>query len=298
MIATNIPKHLVVGARTGFLSALGDGVNEDYKKFTQEVPMKSALQQLTDLGAGSMPVEDTGQAAAKDFVEKALELSVKDWSVTRWVSQNAMDDDQTGKIKDKAKDAAENFKVHISNMAFDALDKGESTATYGACYDGLSFFNDAHLTAGAKYQTAQDNKKSLTLSIDNFETVRVAGSAFLNEVGEPFGYSHSLIVVNPADERLAGQIANNPMIAGTVNETNPYAGVVSFVMSHKITSGDWKVLDISRTAKPLILAMRLSPKLQDAWFDPNAPDGGRYYFKYRARYNMFYGSPYLAIQGK
>ncbi len=298
MIATNIPKHLIVGARTGFLSAVGDSDAAAYKKFVQEIPMKSALQVLTDLGAGSMPVEDTGQPAAKDFVEKSLDLSVKDWSATRWVSQNAIDDDQTGEIEAKAKDAAENFNLHISNMAFDALDKGESTATYGACYDGLSFFNDAHVTAGAKYQTGQDNKFALALSLDNFETVRVAGASFLNEVGEPFGYSHSLIIGNPAQERTLAQIANNPMVAGTTDEVNPYAGIVSYLLSHKIAAGDWKVLDVSRTAKPLILAMRQPPKLQDAWFDPKAPDGGRYYFKYRARYNLFYGSPYLAIQGK
>jgi hypothetical protein len=46
-----------------------------------------------------------------------------------------------------------------------------------------------------------------------------------------------------------------------------------------------------------LVVIREAPNLQSAWFDPEAADGGRYYFKFYARYNHYYGDWRTAMMG-
>jgi phage major head subunit gpT-like protein len=290
MISKNVPKHLVLGARTGFLASLGDQAFTDYLRFTKVFNMDAVNQDLVDLGAGPMPVESTGEGVAQDFIEKTLPVTTKDWEIIVWLSHNAKMDDQTKTLESKVKSAGENFKADMSNGAFDVLENGDATTKYGACHDGLSLFNDAHKDAGALNVTGQDNKFALTLSPDNFDTVRVAGRLFLNDQNEPYEYNHNLLIINPTQERDAAQITNNPNIGDTTDRNvNPYAGVTKYITSAKITAGEWYLADESRTAKPVIVALREAPHLQHSWFDPSAPEGGRYYFKFYGRYDFYPG---------
>jgi hypothetical protein len=43
--------------------------------------------------------------------------------------------------------------------------------------------------------------------------------------------------------------------------------------------------------------MKEQPYLQEQWFDPDQKDGGHHYFKFYARYEVFYGDWRLAYQG-
>lgn len=71
MIAGNVPKHLVVGARTGFLTAMG---RRDYpwRRVAEVFNMDAAAQDLVDLGAAPMPVESdkAGGLTIQDYIEK------------------------------------------------------------------------------------------------------------------------------------------------------------------------------------------------------------------------------------
>src|SRR5437773_2061866 len=98
------------------------------------------------------------------------------------------------------------FERHaaMGDKPWPVQNQGEGT-TYGKAYDGLSFFNTAHIDPRAQYQTAQSNRKLLALSMDNFETVRVAGQNLLNDRGIPGGYQHNLLIVPPNLERIAAQ---------------------------------------------------------------------------------------------
>jgi len=297
-ISGEVPTQLVVAARTGFLAAMPESPVNASSPFVQVLTMGAKTVDLVDIGSAPMPTENKGRTQVKDFIEKKLLVKPKDWDITVSLSHNAMKDDQTGTLESKVKAAGENFPKHFDNLAFDALKNGNATTAYGACYDGLSFFNDAHIDAGAEYTTGQDNNYALAFSLANFKTARAAGRAFLDDRGEPLDIVHNTIVAHPDYEYDIEQLIRNQENASTTDRAiNPYAGKMSAIYSAKITSGQWFLLNTSQTAKPLILVMREQPNLQSAWFDPNGPDGGMYYFKFFGRYNIFYGDWRLGVKG-
>ena len=114
----------------------------------------------------------------------------------------------------------------------------------------------------------------------------------------PLDTDNDLLVINGGNERIAANICGNPEGYDTANrEENPYSGKVSYVASPYLDSTAWHLIASNEEAKPLILAMREQPHLQSAWFDPKAPNGGRHYFKFYARYEVHYGDWRLAYQG-
>ena len=296
MISGNVPKHLVSGARTGFLVAM-KAVSLPWQKIAMVHNMDGKTTDLVDLGAAPMPTLSLGGLQAQDFIEKHIEVRPEDWEIVVWISQNAIDDDRTGELERKVKSAGANFQRHINKRVFQVLNGGDGS-TYGACYDSSDFFDDDHVDAGAAYQTSQDNENALTLSIDNFETVFVAAQGFKNDQGEYVEYQYDLLICNPANQRIAAQICENEWSYDTGNnEKNPYNGKFTYVTSAYLDSTAWYLVASNEGIKPLIVAMRKQPALQDAWFDPTAADGGRHYFKFFARYEMYYGDWRLASQG-
>ena len=297
MISGNIPQHLLVAARTGFLTTATPAVPA-YAPIAQTITMDAKSIDLVDLGASPMPMASIGRTQKQSFIEKTLTVKPKDWEITVGISHNAVKDDQTGTLEQKCRAAGSNFQLHISNLAFQALNDGENSTTFGLGYDGLSFFNDSHIDKGAAYQTAQDNKFALALSLDNFETVRVAAGLFKQDQGEYTNYNYDLLVVPPALERIAAQITNNPFAYDTANrENNPYAGQTRFMVHPKLDSTAWVLVASGAPIKPILVVMRETPNLQSAWFDPETVDGGMYYFKFFARYNHYFGDWRTAALG-
>jgi len=300
MISGNVPQHLLVAARTGFLTTATPEVPA-YDPIAALLPMDAKSIDLVDLGASPMPTQNKGKPQIKDFIEKTLTVKPLDWDITVFISHNAVQDDKTGELDRKVRSAGENFQLHISNLAFKALNDGDATTNFGACYDGLSFFNNSHIDKGAEYSTAQDNLYDVALGTDlaNFETVKVAARKFRQDQGEFVGYNHNILVVSPELERTAAQITANREDFGTDKRAmNPYAGQMRYLVSSQFDSTAWALVAGDISVKPIIIAMREEPNLQSAWFDPEMPDGGRYYFKFYARYNHFYGDWRTAILGK
>lgn len=296
MISGNVPSHLLVGARTGFLTAITTQ-NPQWSRVAQMFNMSAKSVDLVDIGDAPMPVESLGSVEVQNFIEKTLTLKPRNWDITVSISHNAIQDDQTATLERKVRSAGLNFNKHMNKLVFQALNGGDGS-TYGLCYDGQYFFDNDHSDKGADYQTAQDNLYALALSLDNFETVRVAAANFLDDRGEIKGYNHNLLIVPPALERTAAQICVNGEAYDTGNrEMNPYAGVINFIVNPYLDSTAWVLAAESEGLKPILVAMREAPNLQSAWFDPKGPDGGMYYFKFYARYNVAYTDWRLAAMG-
>lgn len=296
-ISGNVPQHLVVAARTGFLTTAAPAVPA-YAQIAETIVMDAKSIDLVDLGAAPSPVQSKGRTQKRDFIEKAMTITPKDWEITVGISHNAVSDDRTGSLLRKVRSAGEQFQLHIANQAFKALNDGDATTNFGAGYDGLSLFNSSHVDKGAEYSTVQDNSDALTLSLDNFETERVKAMKFRDDQGNILGYNYDLLVVSPELERLAAQITNNPFAYDTANrENNPYAGVTRYIVSSQFDSTAWVLVASGLSVKPILVAMREQPNLQSSWFDPEQADGGMYYFKFFARYNHMVGEWRSAIMG-
>lgn len=298
MQSGNVPQHLSLLAKTGFLTTVLKAV-PDYAPIAQVIDLTAKNQTLVDLGAAPMPTRNRGKFNAQDFIEKSLPVEPVNWELPVWISGNAVKDDQTGKLLTKVRNAGSNFQRHIAQTAFQALNDGDAITNYGAGYDGLAFYSNSHLDKGAQYATIQDNLDSLALSMTNFETVRVKAKLARDDQGEFTDYNYDLLVVDPSNERNAANITSNPQDAGTADRAiNPYNGKVSSLVSPKLDTGAWVLVASSESIKPILIVMREKPHLEDAWKDPEAPDGGRYYFLFTARYNFYYGDWRLAFMGK
>jgi phage major head subunit gpT-like protein len=290
----NVPQHLVVGARTGFLTAL-KSTPMPWQRIANQINMSARSIDLVDLGAAPMPTEDLTRQV-QDFIEKSMTIKPRDWSLLVYISKNAVSDDQTGTLERKVRAAGENFQRHLNQRVFKRLNDGDVAGNVS--YDGQTFFSAAHVDKGASYVTAQDNQYALALSLDNFETVYVAAQDFRNDQGETTDYVYDTLIVPPALERVAAQITGNPTAYDTANrESNPYSGRVTPLVNNQLDSTAWILTASGESVKPMIVAMREQPHLQEYWFDPLAADGGRYYFKYFARYEIWYGDWRAAILG-
>src|SRR3990167_5031170 len=296
MISGDTPKHLVVAARSGFLQAMRARVYP-WQRVAQQFDLTAKSVDLVDLGAAPMPKASKAGATLQDFIEKTKTVTPTDWDITVWVSQNALSDDQTATLDRRVRSAGDNFQKHINARAFTVLNAGDSQ-TYGACYDGQDFFDSDHIDKGGNYQTNQDNEGNSALSPDNFNTAWVAAQGLVDDQGEYTEYNYDLLVVHPTLMTLAANITGNVQQMDTGNrELNPYAdGRMTYVTSPYLDTTAAYLIASSESVKPLLVAMREQPHLQSTWFDATAPDGGRHYFKFFARYEVHYGDWRLAYQ--
>lgn len=295
-ISGNVPIHLVVAARTGFLTSLKQP-DMPWQRIANTLNMDAKSIDLVDLGGAPMPVQSRGGPQAQDFIEKTLTVKPIDWELTTWISYNAVQDDQTNTLNARVKGAGRNFQKHMNNLVFQTLNAGDAS-TYGICYDGQVFYYASHADKGAHYSTAQSNVNALALSLDNFTTVNVNAMKYRDDQGEFVNYAGDLLVVPPELEYTAHQICNNPTAYDTANrEANPYSGRKNYITSPQLDTTAWFLIDSQEETKPLIVVIREQPYLQDSWFDPKAQDGGRYYFKFYARYNVYYGDWRLCTMG-
>lgn len=296
-LSNQVPQHLVYGAEAGFLAALST-MPSQWQRIAQVYNLDAKSRDLVDLGAAPMPTEAQAGGTFQDYIEKHLEVEEKSWEIVVGYSYNAESNDQTDALERKVRGAGANFQRHIDKSVFQALNTGDGT-TWGLCYDGQYFFDTDHADEGAKYATAQANLGTSTLDLDAFDTAMVAAQDFLDDQGEYYGTIPNILLVPPALRRTGHQLVANPSDYGTVNRVdNTYVGQLDLMVSPYLDSTAWILLDTSREIKPVILVMREQPNLQAAWFEPLAGDGGIYYFKFYARYNVAYGDWRLAYMGK
>lgn len=294
-ISGNLPKHLEVAARTGVLGARAQD-DMPYRRVAMEVDLTAKSTTFVDLGG--MPVPTNNPALVESMIEKGKTVEPDDWYLTLSISQNAIDDDQTGQIESRFRNVLPAFQRHINDHTFTVLNAGD-TSTYGTgITTETEFFADAHLYAGGKNTTSQDNLNSLALSPDNFNTGWVAMRQFKDDVGNYYNLNPNLLVCHPTNNVIAFNITGNVEAMDTANrERNPYASGVSYITVPQFDSTAWVIIDENYDVKPLFVAIRKRPAMLKIWFDGQQPDGGMHYFEYHGRYVVGYGDPLLAYMG-
>lgn len=294
MISGNVPAHLIVTARTGFLSTAEPNV-PTYADLATTIDMPAKSTELVDIGGAPMPLEHIGRPELQEFIEKRMTVTTKEWTIKVGISYRAVRDDQTGDLRRKAESAGDNFQRHISQQVYATLNAGDATLTY----DGQNFFANAHVDKGAAYVTPQDNLHALALDIDNFETVLTSARRFRDDQGNFTDYQYDLLVVSPELERDAAAITGKGLFVPTTLATvNPYAGNFNYRVSNQFDTTAWVLVNTKASIKPVIVAMREKPGLRAATFDADGPDGGMYYFWFGASYNHFLGDWRLAVMGR
>lgn len=293
----DIATHLTYGVKTGFLK--GQKTYTPVRSaFVRETTSTGKSEDYSDVGTVPMPVAYDDMVQVRGTHEVNLTITNKDYEITIGISHNAINDDRVGNLDTWARQAGRNFEKHMDKLCFLALNAGDGT-TYATGYDALSLFNNSHFDPGAEYTTVQDNLYDLALSIDNFETVRVAAKQFKDGRGEYVGYDHNLLVCSPALERIAKNITGNEAAMDTSNnEMNPYAGQVRGpLVSPYFDSTAWVVVAQDEIVKPIILQIRQQPVFV-TWDDEKLGEGGVRFFKFHARYNVGVGDWRTVVMGK
>lgn len=316
---SDIAAHLESSLKVGFLKGRNN-YSPLRSAFCGQSSSDGAFEMYGDFGDAPMPVQTAGQSGSTGqdsrtgaerqgglnvgggvtifgLEERALQVYNRDWSITFAIEHNAINDNRVGSLVEYAMRAGRNFEKHKDYLAFNALNVGEGT-TVGKGYDGLSFFNDSHIDPNAEYQTAQDNKFALTLSLANFNTAFINAGKFLDSRGQPPGYSHTLLIHALDLRNEAAQIADNPFDNSTANRAiNVNNNLIQRLAAPGgwLDSTAWFIVDASDIAKPINLQERQAPQMV-MWDDHSQGSGIRYY-KFHARYEVFYGDWRLAAQG-
>lgn len=292
----DIAQHLNYGIKTGFLK--GQKTYAPVRSaFVRETTSTGKQEDYSDVGTVPMPVSYDDMVQVRGTHEVSLTITNKDYEITIGISHNAINDDRVGNLDTWARQAGRNFEKHMDKLCFLALNGGDGS-TYGLCYDGLNLFSNSHVDSGAEYTTVQNNLYGVALSIDNFETVRVAGKNFKDGRGEYVMYDHNLLICAPALERVAKNITGNSEAYDTANrEMNPYAGQIRGPMvSPWLDSTAWFIVAQDEIVKPIILQIRQQPVFS-FWDDEKLGEGGVRYYKFHGRYNVGVGDWRTAIMG-
>lgn len=291
----NLPKHLEVAAKT---AVLGARARDDmpYRMVASEIDLTARTTTFVDLGG--MPQPSRNARVADELIEKGKTVSPEDWYLTLRISQNDIDDDQTGTLKDRFTNILPAFQRHINSRVFTVLNAGDAT-TYDLGLDGLTFFSASHIYPAAANQTAQDNDLDIVLTLDNFNTAWVAARQFKDDQGNFYNLPFDTLIHSIALNSVASQISGNPNSYDTANnEINPYQGTKHLAVP-EFDSTAWVLIAGSAPdiPKPMFVAIRKRPTLLSMWFDSQAGDGGVHFFQYHGRYVVGYGDPLLAIMG-
>lgn len=296
MISNNVPGHLLVTARTGFLTT-ATPETPAYADIAETIDMTSKSEELVDVGGAPMPRKWEGRPELQDFIEKRLHVETQEWSIKVGISYRANRDDQTGQLKRKCEAAGDNFQLDIAQKVYKSLNDGATIISY----DGLPFFSNVHVDKGAQYTQVQDNLFNVDLDVDGVEDVLVPARRFRDDHGNMVNFQHNLLIVSPELERAAAAVTGKilqPYLPNSAADVNPYAGKLDYRVSNQFDATTWMLVSTGSKIKPVLVVMREKPGLRAASFDADGPDGGMYYFWFGGSYNHYLGDWRLAIKGK
>ncbi len=211
------------------------------------------------------------------------------------VDRDEIADDQTGQIRVRVGELAQRAATHKDYLIAQLLISG-ATAGYNS-YDGVTFFNDAHVSGSSG---AQDNDVTSGAVDANNATVTEFKTAlkqaissmmsFKDDQGEPLpiGATGLVCAVPPTMFFTALEAINASVIDNTTNTLSGAAKVVS--MPWLTTASTWYLLKTDGVVRPFIFQDREAIEFS-ALADDSEEAFKREKFLYgvRARYRLAYG---------
>lgn len=182
------------------------------------------------------------------------------------------------------------------------------------CFDGVSFFNDAHpvdVDAGAGGPLGSyDNSLGLALTGTNFGIARATMRGFKGRDGRAMGIRPTTLVVPPSLEDTAQRIMTSDYLASflmgsttagnVAAEPNIYKGAceVLVVDELEVAPTTWYIVDNSKPIKPFLFWQRKAPEMVflNRPTDPNVFYSRQFLFGVEARGVCDVTLPFLAIK--
>ena len=224
------------------------------------------------------------------------------YEATIEVDRDEIADDQTGQIRIRVGELAQRAATHKDFLIGNLLINGE-TAGFNS-YDGVSFFNDAHVSGSSG---SQDNNLTYDATstdeptVDEFKAAlkQAIGQmlAFKDDQGEPMLISVSglVVVVPPTMLFTALEAINASLVSNTSNILEGAARVIS--LPWLTDASKWYLLKNDGVLRPFIFQDR-EPVEFNALTEESEESFKREKFLYgvRARYRLTYGYWQFAVR--
>lgn len=244
---------------------------------------------------GAMPIvqEWLGEVTADELKDYDYVIKNRDYVASVMISQNHIDDDQTGVLRTLSQQLAQRILRHPEKLISDAIVNGDSNTAY----DGVAFFSNAsgartidNLLAGSGTTLAQ---------IETDLAAAVAAMAkFTDDKGEILGIRGNTIVcpiaLEPDFRRLVQSIAD-PTATGGTNTFNPYNGRFTVIGDPRLDAddaNDWYLFATNEPVRPFIYQNR---QTAETLMDRKAGTK-QWIFSANYRGAVGYGLPHLAIK--
>lgn len=218
-----------------------------WTKWCNVIPSKGAIESYPiTLVSGSMR-KWIGDRQRNELSAKKLDVLNLDFEHTESVSRNSIEDDSIGVYNPLFEAMGINAANLWPQLATEALEAN------GKWADGLAFF----LTNRKFGKATIENKFTLALTADNYETVRGKMMAYKGADGKPLGIIPTAIMVGATLEKTAKRIFKAEIVAEDgVAVSNINAGELEIIVNPFISDASWYVMCLNRGIKPIAVQQR------------------------------------------
>lgn len=245
-----------------------------------------------------------GPRQVENLIAQNYSLTNKKYELTMSVQRTDIEDDLMNLYGPSAQMMGLEAAIWPDVQMTTALEAGPTSLTF----DGTYFFSATHPkdTTNSGAGTQSNLFTSLPLTAANLATARANMRKFVGRDLKPLGMNLTHVMVPPALEQTALQIANSEFIvasfganAATGSQTNVLKGTFEVIVNAKLTSDTtWYGFDNRWPIKSMIWQLRKAPEFSYlvSPTDMNVFNDDAYLYGIRARGIGGYGLWFMAFQ--
>ncbi len=285
---------LTKGLRSEFFNRF-DKATTHFKDLSTRIQSNSDTERYKWLGSLPRMREWGTGRIAKGLGSESYSIENLKYESTLEVDRDEISDDKTGQIRIRVAELAQRAATHKDYLIAQLLINGE-TAGFNS-YDGVSFFNDAHVSGSSG---AQDNKLTGTaLDPDNSTTDEFKAAlktsigalmGFKDDQGDPMSISATgLACIVPSTMYLTAlEAVNATLVSSTSNVVAGAARIIAFPWL--TDQSKWYLVKTNDVVRPFIFQDR--EPIEFTALTEQSDEGFRrekFLYGVRARYRMAYG---------
>ncbi len=293
---------LTKGLRSEFFDRL-DKTTTHFQELATRIPSNSESETYRWLGTVPRMREWGTGRLAKGLRTESYSVENLKYESTIEVDRDEIADDQTGQIRIRIGELAQRAATHKDYLIAQLLISG-GTSGFNS-YDGVTFFNDAHVSGGSgsqdndlTYPAAAGDNQPTTEEFKNALKQAIAQIlAFKDDQGEPIPLSASGLtcIVPPVMLFTALEAINATLINQTSNALQGAARVIALPwLTSAVT---WYLVKTDGVIRPFIFQDR--EPVEFGALTETSEDGfkrEKLLFGVRARYRMTYGYWQFAVR--
>ena len=285
---------LTKGLRSEFFNRF-DKATTHFKDLSTRIQSNSDTERYKWLGSLPRMREWGTGRIAKGLGSESYSIENLKYESTLEVDRDEISDDKTGQIRIRVAEMAQRAATHKDFLIAQLLINGE-TAGFNS-YDGVSFFNDAHVSGSSG---AQDNKLTGSALDTNNPTTDEFKAAlktsigalmgFKDDQGDPMSISATgLACIVPSTMYLTAlEAVNATLVSSTSNVVAGAARIIAFPWLSD--QSKWYLVKTNDVVRPFIFQDR--EPIEFTALTEQSDEGFRrekFLYGVRARYRMAYG---------